>query len=1171
MHNYANVFFNLPKFFPYQVEPKMNQLAFDLPLANSEPSDEEENFPLEISYEHHFATLLTVQGYFNRIELDSIRLTENQVFVFQIDNSTYYSRVFSEQKPGETPKVQDIKDALELLWSAQIDNNNNFSEYQLTFKAETGSYLDESDTERPLHISEFKKLDKNSQPIRTVGVTVTDPKATTTKLLAEGLNIDVLWADVIRQSIWQLILTTAREKNQQYFAQPNFIAKNKIHSLIDEILKQRPNSKLTLAVDSKVIRIVSFPLLQPNHSFVPGMHVKTEHLSTGQIVELSDSVDETISNLHRTGVCFIPGAIGAGKSSLLWLTAQRTDKERCWFRVDSFSILDAVAIQRMIATYDYNYPIGFLFDDINLGNFRIFLKMVDWAKKNNNIWVLGTTRLMNNYLVCFHQSLSSVTLLDDEHYRKIVYKDLPYSLDDTSIEYLRSKWIEIVLEQNHSSTSKIEALLAEQMGSILGQRYDPVRRVADSTQRKSLPTKSIGFRTGKRTRKRKTNSKQTAAQLNQTQSSMTKIKEIASEEVVRERLDELNILKATSFILSLKGSVSIKSLVANQKFDLARVYSAIDRLQKNKFLDFDKESDKLLPAHPVINVIICKALEKQNLASWRELITASVLNSDSSFLEQVVANAIDSDYVNSFTLAHSMETRFNIRLKLLVNTTAPINRTNDTMGDTCFHESELEECIRITRGAIHGHLLKLAKEWELIYPIKKVPHKYAIPMIIEAITGERIDDKDDGFDLDQVKSQANSWYRKAKNLTLPQQITTKIIDIVENQFTSLDPHLIIEALKVLIGVRISSQMQIRIRDLGKKVASHLARMDIGHVMEIIEIVENIAKDGAKFWQEAHDQQEECSTLLSRIIVETPHACPLETEDDGLGPYIVAHFDQEIMSHKDLDVQDIVSRQNSALQLLLPRSLDIVCGVEDPEITNKFPFSLSFKHKMENSYSRRLYAHESAIPVSNFFNGNGWPSYLENGLKIIESIPSHCHNLLNSFCRGSGSEDYLYELTDIMDEAYHLRAPFNHAWLLDSCNEEFQQMQILLMRYDYNLFEYFEDLPEYNEEFYKYIQHMRVRCRRCCEEPWKLISDSVPIVFDEINSLLSDLQYVIVAAQNSDVHPAERWPVPEQHYGKPFQYIVSKSRTDLNGAQKKFLHEDDWSVPRPIFNPFEDLS
>lgn len=1149
----------------------MNQLTTDLPIANSEPSDEEENLPSEISFEHHFATLLTVQGYFDRIDLDSIRLTENQVFVFQIDDSTYYSRVFSEQKSGETPKVQDIRDTLELLWSAQIDNSNNFSEYQLIFKAETASYLDESDEERPLHISEFKKLDKNSQPIRTVSVTVTDPKATTTKLLADGLNIDVLWADVIRQSIWQLILTTAREKNQRYFAQPNFIAKNKIHSLIDEILKQRPNSKLKLAVDSKVIRIVSFPFLPPNQSFVPGMQVKTEHLSTGQIVGLSDSVDETISNLHRTGVCFIPGAIGAGKSSLLWLTAQRTDKERCWFRVDSYSILDTVAIQRLIATYDYNYPIGFLFDDINLGNFRIFLKMVDWAKKNNSIWVLGTTRLMNNYLVCFHQSLSTVTLLDDEHYRKIVFKDLPHSSDDTPTEYLSSKWLEIVQEQNHSSTSKIETPLVEQMCSIFRQRYDTVRRVTDSTQRKPLPTKSIGFRTGKKTRKRKNNSKQTAAQLNQTQSSISKIKEIESEEVVRERLDELKILIATSFILSLKGSVSIKSLVMNQKFDLARVYSAIDRLQKNKFLNFDKESDRILPAHPVISIIICKALEKQNLASRRELITASVLNSDSSFLEQVVANAIDTDYTNNFTLAHSVETRFNIRLKLPVNTTAPINRTNDTMGDTCFHESELEECIRITRGAIHGHLLKLASEWERIYPIKKVPHKYAIPMIIEAITGKSIRDRDDGFDLDPVKSQANSWYRKAKNLTLPQQITTKIIDIVENQFTSLDPHLIIEALKVLIGVKISSQTQIRIRDLGNKVASHLARMNIRHVMEIIEIVENIVNDGAKFWQEAHDQHKECSSLLSRIIVETPYAYPLETADDGLGPYIVAHFDQEIMSHKDLNVQDIVNRQNSALQLLLPRSLDIVCGVEDPEITNEYPFSLSFKHNMKNSYSRRLYAHESAIPVSKFFNGNGWPSFLEDGLKIIESIQSHCLNLLNSICRGVGSEGYFHELSDIINDSYYLQAPFNHAWLLDSCNEEFEQMQILLMRYDYNLFEYFEYLPEYNEEFYSYIQRMRVRCRRCSEEPWKLVSDSMPIAFDEINSLLSDLQYVIVAAQNSDVHPTERWPIPAQHYDKPFQYIVSKSRTNLNGAQKKFLHEDDWSAPRPIYNPFENLS
>ena len=1141
----------------------MSQAQLDLDLTEAGISDRERNTPVRVNYELHYETLLTVKGYFDQLQLETLVRLDEFTYTHQSDADAVCTQIFSAQKSGELPTNADLRSAFERLWTAKFSEETSNCKYRLVFKAEADKYIDDQGWDMPLDLSQFRDNSDYSKWRQTEMVVESDPKTSATSILAKELNIDILWADIIRQKISLHLLKKSNESKQNESAEPNFLSKDELKTLVDEILERHPQSHLEDCTHSKALEPVSFPSLSSKNPFVLGMGVRPEHLSSNLILHDSDAVDDVISKLKSTGASLISGSPSTGKSSLLWMIAQESNAERCWFRVNSCSYLDSVSIRKFLSSYQYSYPIGFALDGIDLSNYKIFLEMVDVAKDNENIWILGTAQLSSTYLVNFPKFLLNHELIFDTKRLNATIKNIYTKYHHKDRKILDSE-LESPDEVNHKGFVSRETETG--IIKMLMDRYDVATKTGIRLSRQSSIPKPVSFRTSKKSRKQKP--KQANSIPKHIPHSRERVLENRPKDLrtAQERQDELEVLIATAYIFSLGGSVSIASLSGHLSVNTERVNSAIQRLHELQFLFRDDTKGRVYGEHKSVTYLRCKLLVAQGYATWPEIVSIAILISDSSFLEVIACDSYYLRKLNNVGITKAIESRFKSWQELTRIDSDSTNQSDAKPTGIVREETELEECTRLARGILHAHLLVNSGEWSLTYPIEDVPPKYAIPTLFEIITGEKKRQYEaEGYDLDDVYSQAKSWYRKVSTFTLPSYIVAKIVSIVEEGIGRIDARLIIDALSVLIGIRVDSLSIKKLRKLTDKVVVAFRTTNIHHVMEILDIADNISTELSKSWIQAYDRMEACPSLESRLIEETPHALTLRAGDDDPRPSVDANIGRDIVSDTTIDLDDLVLRHTSALRLLNPQAPDIVCCIVDDEgeQINDYPYSISFEHSVSHSRAKQRFAVDSAIPLARYFGTRGWSTYLDNGLKLLEKMHRNCTNLLNDFCSNVGPEESFEGLSDIIDESRNLRAPLDADWFTLGEDIEFEPMQRVLAYYDHGLFELFESLPGERKDFYSYLQEMRNFCLQCIDEPWEHITDKIPSVLDDLNKVLSDLQVVTLAAENSADHPTERWPVPDANTDHSFQYIVAESRKDLNGAQRKELHGGDFYTPRPL--------
>ena len=1141
----------------------MSQAQLDLDLAEAGINDRERNTPARVSYELHYETLLTIRGYFDRLQLETLVRHDQGTYTYKSDADTVCTQIFSAQKAGELPTIADLTKACERLWATKVSEQTSGRKYEIVFKAEANTYIDDQGWDMPLDLSQFRDNSNYSKWRQTEKIVESDSKTSATRILAEELNIDILWADIIRQKISLHLLKKSNERKQNKSAEPNFLSRDELKMLVDNILERRPQSSLEDCIGSQAIETISFPSLGSKNPFVLGIGVRPEHIASDLIRRDSGAVDDVISNLKTTGASLISGPPGTGKSSLLWTIAKETTAERCWFRVNSFSCLDSVAVRKFLSSYQYNYPIGFVLDGIDPSNYKIFLEMVDLAKDNENIWILGTVQRLYAYLVNFPKFLLQHDLTFDTKRLSATLKNIDAKYQDKDRKSVCTK---IESQDEYNSTGLVLDETKTAIIKVLMDRYDVATKGDTRRSRQTSIPQPVSFRTSKKSRKQKP--KQINSVPKHTPHSRERVPEMRTRDprTAQEREDELEVLIATAYIFSLGGSVSIASLCAHLSVNTSRVNSAIQRLHDLQFLFRDDAKGRVYGEHRSVTYLRCKVLVEEGYATWQEIVSISILISDSSFLEVLGCDSYFLEKMNNARITKAIESRFKSWRELTRIDSDSIKRSDEKPTDLDREETELEECTRLARGILHAHLLITSGEWSSNYPINKVPPRYAVPTLFETITGEtkRLYD-DDRYDVEDIYFQAKSWYRKVSTFTLPSYIVAKIVSIIEERIGEIDVRLIIEALSVLVGIRVDSLSIKKLRKLTDKIVVAFRTMNIHHVMEILEIADNLSTELSKSWIQAYEDMEACPSLGSRLIEETPHALPLSPNDDGAGPYAQADIHHDIVSDPTIDLSDLVLRQTSALRLLYPDAPDIICCIADDEgkQINDYPHSISFERSSIHSRVKQRFAFDSAITLARYFGPSGWSTYLDSGLKILEKMHRNCTNLLNDFCAKAGTDESFEGLSDIIDESRNLRAPLDADWFDQGEDLEFEPMQRVLAYYDYDLFEFFESLPMDRDDLFSRLQKMRNFCWQCIDEPWEHITHKIPAVLEDINKVLSDLQVVALAAENSAVHPIERWPVPEANTEHSFQYIVSESRNDLNGAQRKKLHEVDFYLPRPL--------
>lgn len=1095
------------------------------------------------NFEEHFATLLAIRGYFDLLDFDSLEQTKAGVFVFRSDSKSIKALPFSKRGRDIPISFDEFDKQLEQLWTPIRKKTKADYEYWLVLDANLNAFSEKFDTNQSS--LEYFQGENGKNPLtqKTTVVVEPDPQSEATNLIANQLNLDIISADIIRHQISKLILEQANDTNLTIFNKSRPISKVRIDRIIREITMTSVGYRTGISSNAPSISPLTFPSVQSNLPYIMGFNIKPQHLSSSKFIYRPKPVNQIIQNLKRCGASLITEVDGQGSSALLWNVAKKTSIHRCWFNVDASACLDEVTIPKLIRTYPHNYPIGFVLDNINLSNYRVFLSMLDEAEKNDNVWIFGTASYNNRYLVTCHQSLSVYYLRLDEDFNNKRIETAAEIISESDKD--RKKIEKIMKEKDSDMDSAVthgRYIINQTQDNILLEYYANTDRAKNL---ESLP-KSASFRMGKKSRKHKfrkgSNLKPEKQVAHEPE---TNIKIDQSE--LQERTAELDVLIATAYTIALEGSISIDTLESNLKLDSKELIATIDRLQTRNFLLKDEKNNKVYGVHSLSCIDRCSVLVDIDFATWNEMVASAIEISDSSLLEVLTAEAVFLERINSFELSNAIRNRFEKRKVRLANSSQSSANSPPNQEDGDNINRDFEDWIRLARGVFHGHLLKITEPWTKSCKFPDILTKSCISAATYAISG-RVVRTQIGSEFPNIDARGKAWFQKIRNVKLPQIVVSNIVTLLNDHFEQLNPHLISEAMMSLQGYRLDKTNFNLLCDMDSAVAKRFVSMDINDVMRILDLAYCLDVQLFDRWVEAYRVLEGRDSLTKRVIANIPHSEPLLDKPKDSEKELEALIYRDILSVPNLDVQSLLNQYSNSLMLLYEKKLDVTTFIVD-DFKNKVdsaPFGLAFTS--ECTIERVRFALHTGIAVAKFAGAPCWSAYLEAGTNLLETLYSYCLTYLNRVCLGLDADNVLSELCPTFVNGIELPAPINLSrYILHDAFDE-QPLQSLAMSFNQAFFKGFRELPNNSMINYLHVTRLRSLSERVHEEPWKLISHSPPAILQKLQKLFKNLTIVNLVASNINMHPAEKWKVPTALSDSAFSYIVAKCRKELTSDQ-----------------------
>lgn len=1099
-------------------------------------------------YDNHVLTLLAVRGYVGEIELDSLVSLDNGVTVFRCKKQTVYVTSYTVNRYNNEESVEDVRIRIQMLWASSNEKTEENCAYWLIFDSDKISSVESDSPAMPLSNELLDTLSNDPKVDQTIGIPEFDPKLEATRILEKELGIDILWADIIRQAILRRVSEIVETKKVSRIKFSAFLSRAEIRAIISNVLSFRDKNKQKGYSD---VNVVTFPPMLKNDVLYEGMSIRPAHISSGQLVRRPDLVENVLTKLERVGSCVITSDTHNLESALLWSIVDETEDQRCWFHITSYACLNSFAILALIASYNYRYPIGFIIEDINLESSRLYLKMVDAARGNENIWILGTTLKTRQYLVSAH---IDVAIEELKPYKTLTKLDsnLPEQISDeipkTDTEpnkLLDYRFFSIL---NSSKEEEIgNDLIWDSITNFVRDRYTITNRNNKLHRSQSFAVNQSTFRTSKKSQKQKPKRKHVALKKrpNNSPDNQTKIRTPEEQRLFQERVEELDVLITTAYLTALGGNIKVEKLQCLLNFPEEKLLSTIRRLQRIGTLILDSRDKTIYGVSILASRHICFALVDENFATWKDLTSSAIVFADSNILEQLLSQIIHEKYLDRTEITKAIQDRFEKQKANLDNSNIDIHDREIT---------EFEDYIRCARGISHGSILRITDEELKIEGLLKIDARHFIPEVHKIITGL---DKSGLFDDNprNIPKQAKKWHNRVRSISFPQTVTSTIIEWLCVKIEQFDPKIICSALHSLIGLRLETKYVAKLRKLHSKIPDVFKSLSIGDIADILDCLKCISKETAQQWILAYDAIQDYPTLITRIIEETPNAIPIYEYDDGPGVCICAPFALDEQFNSRYHNQELVNRHSNAVKIFSLSSYDVVSRFEfDKQEIDAMPYRVAFDNQA--TLAMEKHSIESIIPVNRFLGSPSWSDYLNEGFELLTSSYDQSIKILDLISRQKDRTDALNTLHKTNVDAVMLVAPAELDWFDYDNNQKFRRMQNFLPLLNKEFIEAFSHIPNSDLFFNIQLSRIRVLCKHCYKEPWKHIFAKPPSVLRKMDKLLKDMKVVSLASENIQMSPFERWSVPKGMTNGAFSYIVKKSRRMLTADQRIGLKSND---------------
>ena len=253
------------------------------------------------------------------------------------------------------------------------------------------------------------------------------PEEEIVALLTKSLNTAEIIAESIVNDLYHLVAHTSAENASVSYNERRRISTTEVERRIFERLEAEDPSAINQAMSSGALEPVDFQTPVNEPGFYLGVKAVPGHIPAGLILPRPDEVMDITSSLKQQRYVLISGPSGAGKSGLMWLAANALAHEFRWFQITAKAAAsDADSVIRFIRARrpSPNSRIGLAVDDINSANNNLWDVLLDLLRGLPEVFVLGSVRTENIYLITNQSDVKFVQASLDERLAERVWKKL---------------------------------------------------------------------------------------------------------------------------------------------------------------------------------------------------------------------------------------------------------------------------------------------------------------------------------------------------------------------------------------------------------------------------------------------------------------------------------------------------------------------------------------------------------------------------------------------------------------------------------------------------------------------------------------------------------------------------------------------------------------------------
>jgi len=280
---------------------------------------------------------------------------------------------------------------------------------------------------------------------------------------------DIL-AEGIASDLYFLVSESSASNASLSFENRRRISTSEIEQRIFERIESEDPSVIDEAFLSRALEPIDFSKEVSDDSFYQGVKVVAGHIANGLAIERPKDIHAVVTALNKQRHVLITGQSGAGKSAVLWLSAQNLAGQYRWFKINSnANIKDADSIVRFVRSRKPKSanPIALAFDEVSTLNSDLFNILVRELRSSPDTYILGSARSEDVALISNQSDTEFVEISLDSNTAQIIWEKLAIT-NATTWPHWREPFEQsegLMLEYVHILTQgkRLSSLIKEQV------------------------------------------------------------------------------------------------------------------------------------------------------------------------------------------------------------------------------------------------------------------------------------------------------------------------------------------------------------------------------------------------------------------------------------------------------------------------------------------------------------------------------------------------------------------------------------------------------------------------------------------------------------------------------------------------------------------------------------